>query len=191
MSYADMTHLTERQRRERAALDALTGVARVQQATNPGPWTPEYVALLERYWLEGISASQIAARLCTDGMKVSRNGVIGKLHRLGKTSRGQSVNKPKIQAHVRKHKVTHLFDAPMHVLRPEPTPPLPVHEDLDPIRQADGKFLTVLTIKPGLCQFIVGDAAEAVFCGRPSQNGKSFCTGHAQMCYVATPKTRK
>ncbi|MEP4560994.1 MAG: GcrA family cell cycle regulator, partial [Nitratireductor sp.] len=41
-------------------------------------WTDERVELLKKLWAEGLSASQIAAQLGG----VSRNAVIGKVHRL-------------------------------------------------------------------------------------------------------------
>ena len=47
-------------------------------------WTDERVERLSALWLEGRSASQIAAEL---GEGVSRNAVIGKVHRLGLSGR--------------------------------------------------------------------------------------------------------
>ncbi|WP_375648577.1 GcrA family cell cycle regulator, partial [Bartonella sp. MU70NMGDW] len=54
-------------------------------------WTCERVELLKKLWSEGLSASQIAAQLGG----VSRNAVIGKVHRLklpgrGKTAQGSA-----------------------------------------------------------------------------------------------------
>ena len=46
-------------------------------------WTDERVALLKKLWLEGLSASQIAKQLGG----VTRNAVIGKVHRLGLSGR--------------------------------------------------------------------------------------------------------
>ena len=46
-------------------------------------WTAERVELLKKLWAEGLSASQIAARLG----EVTRNAVIGKVHRLGLAGR--------------------------------------------------------------------------------------------------------
>jgi len=46
-------------------------------------WTDERVELLKRLWSEGLSASQIAGRLGS----VTRNAVIGKVHRLGLSGR--------------------------------------------------------------------------------------------------------
>ncbi len=49
-------------------------------------WTDERVEALRRLWAEGLSASQIAAQLGG----VSRNAVIGKVHRLKLSGRGGS-----------------------------------------------------------------------------------------------------
>jgi GcrA cell cycle regulator len=42
-------------------------------------WTDERVALLKKLWADGLSASQITAELGS----VTRNAVLGKVHRLG------------------------------------------------------------------------------------------------------------
>lgn len=48
-------------------------------------WNDERVEMLRKLWSEGLSASQIAAQLGG----VSRNAVIGKVHRLKLSSRGR------------------------------------------------------------------------------------------------------
>ena len=47
-------------------------------------WTDERVELLRKLWLDGLSASQIAAELAHG---ITRNAVIGKVHRLGLSGR--------------------------------------------------------------------------------------------------------
>ena len=49
-------------------------------------WTDERVEKLKRLWAEGLSASQIAAQLGG----VSRNAVIGKVHRLNLPGRAKA-----------------------------------------------------------------------------------------------------
>ncbi|HEV7252861.1 MAG TPA: GcrA family cell cycle regulator [Mesorhizobium sp.] len=49
-------------------------------------WTEERVELLRRLWSEGLSASQIAAQLGG----VTRNAVIGKVHRMKLSNRGRA-----------------------------------------------------------------------------------------------------
>ncbi len=53
-------------------------------------WNDERVELLKKLWSEGLSASQIAASLGG----VSRNAVIGKVHRLKLSSRGRATAAP-------------------------------------------------------------------------------------------------
>ena len=66
-------------------------------------WTDERVELLKKLWADGLSASRIAAELGG----VTRNAVIGKVHRLGLSGRAKppssSVNRP------RKPRPSHLF----------------------------------------------------------------------------------
>src|SRR3712207_3063070 len=59
-------------------------------------WTDERVERLKKLWQEGLSASQIAAELGG----VTRNAVIGKVHRLGLSGRGQPTTSIKRQRRV-------------------------------------------------------------------------------------------
>ena len=52
-------------------------------------WTPERVLILKKMWSAGQSASQIATELG----EVTRNAVIGKVHRLGLSNRVHSSTK--------------------------------------------------------------------------------------------------
>ena len=51
-------------------------------------WTEERVELLKKLWSEGLSASQIAGQLGG----VTRNAVIGKVHRLSLSGRAKPVS---------------------------------------------------------------------------------------------------
>jgi GcrA cell cycle regulator len=57
-------------------------------------WTDERVELLKKMWGEGQSASQIAKELGG----VTRNAVIGKVHRLGLSNRATTAAKPETKA---------------------------------------------------------------------------------------------
>ena len=52
-------------------------------------WTDERVQLLKQLWQDGLSASTIAREL---GMSITRNAVIGKVHRMGLAGRAKSPN---------------------------------------------------------------------------------------------------
>ena len=49
-------------------------------------WTDDRVELLKKLWNDGLSASQIANELG----QVTRNAVIGKVHRLGLSGRAKA-----------------------------------------------------------------------------------------------------
>ena len=57
-------------------------------------WTEERVELLRKLWLEGLSASQIAGVL---GEGVTRNAVIGKVHRLKLSGRAKPTAAPRVR----------------------------------------------------------------------------------------------
>src|SRR5690606_19932 len=62
-------------------------------------WTEERVELLKKLWMEGLSASQIAAAL---GDGVTRNAVIGKVHRLKLSGRAKPVSSaPRVRSAAR------------------------------------------------------------------------------------------
>ncbi len=52
-------------------------------------WTDDRVSVLKKLWMEGLSASQIAVEL---GEGVTRNAVIGKVHRLKLSGRAKPAN---------------------------------------------------------------------------------------------------
>ncbi|WP_374310440.1 GcrA family cell cycle regulator [Methylocella sp.] len=54
-------------------------------------WTDERIELLQKMWLQGMSASKIASELA-DGL--TRNAVIGKVYRLGLSGRGKAEPQP-------------------------------------------------------------------------------------------------
>ena len=51
-------------------------------------WTDERVELLKKLWQDGLSASQIAGELGG----ITRNAVIGKVHRLGLAGRARNAS---------------------------------------------------------------------------------------------------
>ncbi|MBV9540527.1 MAG: GcrA cell cycle regulator, partial [Alphaproteobacteria bacterium] len=85
-------------------------------------WTDDRVEQLKNLWTEGLSASQIARALGG----VTRNAVIGKVHRLGLAGRASPSRSERPR----------LPMAPKVSLR-QHTPPAPVVEE-DPVTLGDG-----------------------------------------------------
>ena len=142
-------------------------------------WDSERTAALTKMWLEGMSASQCARQLGG----VSRNAVIGKVHRLGLDSR-QAPSRPRslggrpagsgranatlVQAH-RAATAT-----PVVVIRP--TPAAPVSTDLKPTA-------SLLNLGGHACRWPIGDpgCSDFGFCGRQRTGQGSYCEDHAQV----------
>ena len=137
-------------------------------------WTDERVEQLKGLWNEGLSASQIARAL---GGGVSRNAVIGKVHRLGLAGRAVPTRSERPRSQRR--------SAIHHAPRVEEV----IEED--PITLEDGNFATVLTITDRMCHWPIGDPAEQEFhfCGHKPRPGSPYCEAHARKAYQ--PQTLK
>ena len=132
-------------------------------------WTDERVEQLKSLWTEGLSASQIARVLGG----VTRNAVIGKVHRLGLAGRAGPARTERPR-HASTHK---------SVVRAQP-----VHREIveeDPVILADGSFATVLTINDRMCKWPIGDPSEGEFhfCGHRPKDGSPYCEAHARKAY--------
>src|ERR1700754_832801 len=109
-------------------------------------WTEERVAELKKLWAEGHSASQIAKRLGS----VTRNAVIGKVHRLGLSGRATPsrpvkrpprLGRPKPQQMPRQASAPVARGANALAVRPEqqqPAPPPEVETNVEPQRLPNG-----------------------------------------------------
>jgi GcrA cell cycle regulator len=142
-------------------------------------WTDERVELLKKLWQDGLSASQIAKQLGG----VTRNAVIGKVHRLGLSGRAAPTKpaRPIIKA-PRPQRPAAAPSAPRRISEPMasmPTPPAPVRY----IDEAPGSA-TVLTLGAHMCKWPIGDPSSDnfTFCGRRASEGP-YCGEHAQVAY--------
>ncbi|MGE0829297.1 MAG: GcrA family cell cycle regulator [Hyphomonadaceae bacterium] len=152
-------------------------------------WTEERVALLKKLWAEGHSASQIAKQIGG----VTRNAVIGKVHRLGLAGRATPSRPAKRPARPRPQR-SQLPSAPR--VRPNNpgggyAPPV-LTVVLDPLRFEDGSVATVLTLRDDMCKFPIGnpDDADFAFCGRASCAGP-YCADHARLAYQPSQAKRR
>ncbi len=161
-------------------------------------WTDERVELLKRLWGEGLSASQIAGRLAHG---VTRNAVIGKVHRLGLSGRVT----PQRTAHPRTRKTrepshpgratvmpTAGATALKPSLRPEPTP-RPAPEPLTIIQAPKGERVNILMLTDKTCRWPVGDPGheDFSFCGHSPKAGVPYCEYHARMAYQPAQDRRR
>ena len=139
-------------------------------------WTDERVATLKKLWLDGLSASQIAKQLG----EVTRNAVIGKVHRLGLSGRAtpSQPSRPAFRApRPRPAAATPVAPRRETMLRQPPTPPA-ISVDLP-------GTATVLTLGAHMCKWPIGDPStnEFSFCGRRAGADGPYCIEHARVAY--------
>lgn len=134
----------------------------------PSNWADDRIEQLKSLWRAGLSASQVANALGN----VTRNAVLGKLHRLGLLSRRTAAS----PAHPRS--TTSRCRAPR---LPKVALPVPVAE-LDPFTLADGSFATLATMSDRMCRWPIGDpkAEDFHFCGHAAEAGSCYCEAHTQ-----------
>jgi len=148
-------------------------------------WTEDRVEVLTKLWAEGLSASQIAKQLGG----VTRNAVIGKVHRLGLSgratpSRPRKAAKPSTPR--AKISTPRAPRTPRKVAIVTPPPP-PVEAK----RLASGEFATILTITDHMCKWPIGDPSKSDFrfCGRKTEASDPYCQAHSTLAYQ--PSRRK
>jgi GcrA cell cycle regulator len=156
-------------------------------------WTEERVTVLRKLWTEGHSASQIAKQLGG----VTRNAVIGKVHRLGLAGRATPSRPAKRP--VRMARPRHVVAGVASSARPRQyqggsTLPALVllHPPLEALPQADGSFANVLTLNDHMCKWPIGDPTDKTFafCGRASCSGP-YCEDHARMAFQPQQARRR
>ncbi|MEM7464345.1 MAG: GcrA family cell cycle regulator [Pseudomonadota bacterium] len=161
-------------------------------------WTDERVARLTKLWADGLSASQIAAELGG----VTRNAVIGKVHRLGlsgraKSSGSSSTPRPKRQPRVsgyssRSPRTSQraLNNLSLKISSTSTAARALAEEDLEapePLKLA----LTELTEKT--CKWPIGDPAteDFYFCGQNVGECGPYCKYHAKLAYQPVVDRRR
>lgn len=164
-------------------------------------WTEERVSELKKLWAEGHSASQIAKRLGS----VTRNAVIGKVHRLGLSGRATPSRPVKRPPRLARPKPTPM---PRQAQAAAPRPasgalavrPEPAHThvavpeaNIEPQRLPNGDMVTVLTVKDSMCKWPIGDPADAAFgfCGHVTAEGSPYCAEHARVAFQPAKKRER
>ena len=153
-------------------------------------WNPERVALLRNFIGAGLTCSQIAAEI-----GVTRNAVIGKIHRLGLGPGRPAVapgracpprtRRPRLASQRQKLRLI-AADAPRAAGSAAP--------EAEPVDTT--QCCSLLELEQGKCRWPVSDqssasgAANFVFCGNEAVEGFSYCAGHARLAY-RTPERRR
>lgn len=148
-------------------------------------WTSERISELERLWAIGASTAEIGRQL-----DVTKNAVVGKVHRLGLPGRPSPIKRE-----TRAAPRAPAPRAPAPRLRPEirVSVDTPVSDVVDPpIAAACAQAQVATATQPVAdlhappCQWPFGDPGDEDFhfCGSPSLTGRPYCPEHCTRAYV-------
>ena len=175
-------------------------------------WTDERVEQLKKLYQDGLTASKIAMELGN----VTRNAVIGKIHRLGLANRTEASS---ATSETNEEEVNELetqdasngesgeasaeeSTGPARkaiIPADQPLPPQPSanevsEEALANIREVEQKArkLSLLELTERTCKWPVGDPAtdDLWFCGLPAKPGKPYCEAHVAVAFQP-PNSRR
>lgn len=169
-------------------------------------WTDERVEKLKRLWAEGLSASQIAAQLGG----VSRNAVIGKVHRLSLPGRAKAGGNA-ATARTAKRAPT-APRAPAYaprvatrtVTRPVGANMLKEEIEIESLEEIEiapsrnvivpiSRRLALTELTERTCKWPIGDPMkdDFHFCGCESSDNSPYCSYHAKLAYQPVSDRRK
>ncbi len=167
-------------------------------------WTDERVEKLKRLWADGLSASQIAAQLGG----VSRNAVIGKVHRLslpGRAKSGGSGSAPRAKRATSAPRApnyasraairTVTRSAGATALKPaisveiEEVDSRPAEDVVVPI----SRHLALTELTERTCKWPIGDPLQDDFhfCGNDAGDGSPYCKYHARLAFQPSAERRR
>lgn len=171
-------------------------------------WTDERVARLSKLWAEGLSASQIAADLGG----VTRNAVIGKVHRLGLSGRAKPAGKS--SAGQRRKSVAPRATSTgsaggysrtsARSTRSVGNAALKMeveieHETIVEAKPAEdvvvpiSRKLTLMQLTESTCKWPTGDPTLPgfSFCGQKSAEDKPYCEYHSKLAFQPPSERRR
>lgn len=166
-------------------------------------WTDQMVEDLRRMWKEGMTTGAIGKKL-----GVSKNSIIGKVHRLGLSGRPSPIKRKSDTAAPKATPEKNIAIEPAPKVSETQTPkvaPKPVEENPAPAQKIipdDDKFIsTKIESKPIVrkdgkvmltnldnhtCRWPIGDPKDENFhfCGKKVKLGQTYCEEHAAIAYV-------
>jgi GcrA cell cycle regulator len=171
-------------------------------------WTDERIERLAKLWADGLSASQIAADLGG----VTRNAVIGKVHRLGLSGRAKSPApsspKPRKVAPVtaqpspasQQHQRPAARNVTTTVVRGNTAIQMQPVMEAEVVLMAEesvvvhlSRRVRIMELREGMCKWPIGDPTheDFVYCGNDGGLGHSYCQHHAKIAYQPSAERRR
>jgi GcrA cell cycle regulator len=170
-------------------------------------WTDERVERLKKLWSEGLSASQIAAQLGG----VSRNAVIGKVHRLslpgrakaGGAAPSRAPKRPTVSTQTRQQTYAPRTMTRTTVTRQAGATMLKEEVDIDTLQVMEQSASNVVVpifrrvplikLTERTCKWPLGDPLKEdfCFCGNDSPDTSPYCGFHQKLAYQPSAERRR
>jgi GcrA cell cycle regulator len=165
-------------------------------------WPPERSAELEILWKRGLSATQIAGVL---GDGLTRNAVIGKIHRLGlneplfkrqpkSEKKAKEPREPRDRKrqgdHHAVYKIARGGNGGTRVIQSITSDEIAKLRSVDIVPLA----ISIMDLEPHHCRFPYDgiEGGLTTYCGHPSIPGRSWCVHHFHLCsWVGTASERR
>jgi len=157
-------------------------------------WSDDRVEQLKKLWEAGLSASQIAAELGN----VTRNAVIGKVHRLGLSGRAKSPS-----SSVPRPRKTRPAQHIMRISRPVSRGNTALAQAFEMVAEEQeerydnvvpmSQRKTLLELTEDTCHWPVGDpgSPDFFFCGGKSLQSLPYCAHHSRIAYQPATDRRR
>lgn len=153
-------------------------------------WTEEMVEGLRQMWTEGLTANEIAKRL-----GVSKNSIVGKVHRLCLKARPSPIKKKEDEAETETEVVETAEQQPetpvqvVEEIKAEEIPEPVVERKVEKKHKGNG-HIKLVELDSHTCRWPLGDPRDEdfCFCGRKVRMGQTYCEEHSNMAYVKATK---
>ena len=141
-------------------------------------WTDEMIEGLRQMWKKGLTANEIAKAL-----GVSKNSIVGKVHRLNLTARPSPIKRKSEdenqdeQVSVQAENFSKKFViTPIEINNTSMVAPSSEQNGCLPLTELDNHT----------CRWPIGDPRDEgfCFCGKKVKSGQTYCEEHAAMAYV-------
>lgn len=153
-------------------------------------WTDEMVEGLKKMWKQGLTTNEIAKNL-----GVSKNSIVGKVHRLNLTARPSPIKKKEEATNAKSASAAIAPEIPAPTAKPlKKAATVSVNADAKPAgfekTSGSSACLKLTELDNHTCRWPIGDPRDDnfCFCGKKIRSGQTYCEEHAAMAYVKPGK---
>jgi len=132
---------------------------------NATPWSDDKIAGLTKLYAEGYSCREIGETL-----GLSRNSVVGKVHRLKLPPPGKLKPIIRMGREIAPNRATIRAKQIGEQYKLRCVEIVPLNK-------------TLIELEPGDCRYPTSDDSPFLFCGHPKMDGASYCVPHFHLCH--------